>query len=79
MISNSLLTVNLSRLEKERLHRLALRYGLSLQEFSKKVLEELTSEFLEESWRDYESPKVLRASFAKASHEYYFKRMYGAI
>ena len=77
MNSHSSLIISLPRQEKERLSRLALRYGLSLSEFSKKVLEEIISEFPEESFQDYEKPKALRASFSRALREYYFKGFSG--
>ena len=71
MNSNFSLIISLPKQEKERLSRLALRYGLSLSEFSKKVLQELISEFPKESFQDYEKPKALRASFSRALRDYH--------
>lgn len=64
------ITITLPKKDKERLSRLALRYGMSLPEFSRRVLEELTSEIPEESFEDYENPKELRASFARALRDW---------
>lgn len=73
MNSNASIIINLPKQEKERLSRLALRYGLALPEFSKKVLEELTSEFPRESFQDYEKPKALHASFSRALCDYHLR------
>lgn len=64
------LTVNLSKETREKLHRLALQYGFSLQEFSTRILEELSSEFPEESFADYRHPKRLQASLKRAMADY---------
>jgi len=60
------LTIKLSDEQRERLSRLALRYGLSLQEFTRKVLLELDEAFPHESFEDYEDAEALRASFERA-------------
>lgn len=59
-------TMKLPKMEKERLARLALRYGFSLQEFSRYILGELTAYFPEESFADYDRPKALKASLERA-------------
>ncbi|MBI2452706.1 MAG: ribbon-helix-helix protein, CopG family [Parcubacteria group bacterium] len=64
------ITVTLPKKEKERLERLALRYGLSLTEFSRRLLEEISSQIPEESFRDYKNPKELRASFERAIRDW---------
>ena len=64
------ISIELPREEKERLSRLALRYGLSLPEFSRRILQELASEIPEESFDDYEHPAKLRASFKRALHDW---------
>ena len=64
------LIISLRKQEKERLVRLALRYGLSLPEFSQKVLEGVASEISEESFMDYENSRALRASFSRALRDY---------
>jgi len=66
----TVLSIPLSKQEKEKLERLALRYGLSLPEFSRKILGEVTSEITEEAFDDYENPKALRTSFARAMRDY---------
>lgn len=63
---NSVISIPLPKSEAERLSRLALRYGLSLPEFSRWVLTELAAEIPEESFADYSNPEELRASFNRA-------------
>jgi hypothetical protein len=60
------LTVKLNQSEMKRLSRLALRYGLSLPEFTRKVLVELEEAFPHESFEDYDDPEGLKASFDRA-------------
>jgi hypothetical protein len=60
------LTVKLNQTEMKRLSRLALRYGLSLPEFTRKVLVELEEAFPPESFEDYEDAAALKASFERA-------------
>ena len=54
------LTIKLNQTEMKRLSRLALRYGLSLPEFTRKVLVELEEAFPHESFEDYEDAEGLR-------------------
>ncbi len=56
-------TIPVSKQTKEKLQRLALQYGFSLQEFSRRILVELESSFPEERFSDYRNPKQLRSSF----------------
>ncbi|MBI3232182.1 MAG: hypothetical protein HYZ51_03840 [Candidatus Doudnabacteria bacterium] len=60
------ITITLDRQEKEQLNRLALRYGLSLPEFSRKVLTELNDIFPQETFAAYKNPKKLKKSLGKA-------------
>jgi hypothetical protein len=60
------LTIKLNQTEMKRLSRLALRYGLSLPEFTRKVLAELDEAFPQESFKDYEDAEGLKASFERA-------------
>lgn len=64
------ISIELPRDEKERLTRLALRYGLSLPEFSGRILREVASDIPEESFSDYEHPAKLRASFKRALRDW---------
>jgi len=50
----------------KRLSRLALRYGLSLPEFARKVLAELAEAFPQESFGDYQDAAGLKASLERA-------------
>jgi len=60
------LTIKLNQTEIKRLSRLALRYGLSLPEFARKVLAELDEAFPHESFSDFKDAKGLKASFERA-------------
>ena len=73
MASN--LTITLPKKKKERLNRLALRYGLSLKELSRRILEEIASEIPEESLRDYTSPKAVKASLKRALRDWRIGRV----
>jgi hypothetical protein len=48
-----------------RLSRLALRYGLSLPEFSRKVLIELEESFPADSFAEYDRSEELKASLER--------------
>jgi hypothetical protein len=89
---SSQLSIPITRQEKERLSRLALRYGLSLPEFSRHILRELATKTVgfwrrggsratnevaqvpEESFEDYERPRALKASFARALKDWQMGR-----
>lgn len=60
------LTIKLNQTEMKRLSRLALRYGLSLPEFTRRVLAELDEAFPQESFGDYEDAEKLKSSFERA-------------
>lgn len=62
----STVIVKLPKQEKDRLEQLALRYGLSLPELSRRVLTEISSEIPEESFEEYERPRALAASLKRA-------------
>lgn len=64
------ITITLPEKEKERLNKLAVQYGLSLRELGRKVFEQLSSEFPQESWSDYAGPKTLKDSFKRALNDY---------
>lgn len=70
------LTILLPKKEKERLDRLALRYGLSLEEFSRRIFEEITSDIPEESFEDYDNPEGLKSSLQRALRDYRAGRVY---
>ena len=60
------LTIKLNQTEMKLLSRLALRYGLSLPELTRKVLAELEESFPHESLQDYDDAEGLKASFERA-------------
>ena len=70
------ISIALPRDEKERLSRLALRYGLSLPEFSLRILQEVASEIPEESINEYEHPARLKASFKRALRDWKVGRVH---
>lgn len=59
-------TIKLNKSETTRLNRLALRYGLSLPEFARKVLIDIEEAFPPETFDDYDDAKELKMSFARA-------------
>jgi len=69
------IAINLKKGDKERLNRLALSYGLSLPEFSYKILTELSEIFPHESLKDYKNPKKLKASLVKALDDFHHGRI----
>lgn len=66
----STITIALPKEKKVKLERLALRYGLSLPELSRRVLEELAAEMPTESLKDYKHPKRIRASLTRALRDW---------
>ena len=66
----STVTIKLPKQERERLGRLALRYGFSLPEFSRRILEELAAAFPEDSFENYRNPKALKSSFRRALRDW---------
>lgn len=64
------LTIPLPKKDEERLRHFALLYGFSLPEFSRRILQELSSEITKESFADYEHPEKLKASFNRAIRDW---------
>lgn len=69
-MANGRITIELPKRTKDRLARLALRYGFSLPEFSRRVFEELSTEIPEESLDDYKNTDWLRASLRRAVRDW---------
>lgn len=66
---NTSLTITLPKQEKERLNRLALVYGLSMDELSRRIIAEATRTVLEipeESLEEYENADDIRRSLRRA-------------
>ena len=65
-------TINLqfTKSEKERLSKIAMRYGLTLPELAKKVLNEIREQFELESIKDYENPAQIKKSLKNALSDY---------
>lgn len=75
----SSISISLPKEKRERLTRLALRYGLSLPEFSRRILEEVSSDIPEESLSDYENPKELKASVNRALRDWRVGKVHMAL
>lgn len=75
----STVTVKLPKQEKDRLEQLALRYGLSLPELSRRVLTEISSEIPEESLEEYAHPRALATSLKRALKDWRNKRIYARL
>lgn len=68
-MSNTI-TVQLQKRQKEKLHRMAVWYGLSMRDFFSHIIESLTMEMPQESFDDYERPQALRTSFKRGLADY---------
>lgn len=64
------ISVTLPREDRERLTRLALSYGLSLKDFSRRILQGISSDIGAESFADYTNPRALKASFRHALRDW---------
>jgi len=64
------LTIDLPKRTRDRLARFALRYGFSLEEFSRRIFEELGTEIPEESFENYRNAGRLRASLHRALRDW---------
>jgi hypothetical protein len=64
------LTLKIKKSEQDRLNRIAMRYGLSLPELAKRVLEEVREEFELESVNDYKNSKEVLKDIDEAPLEY---------
>lgn len=66
----SQITINLPVQRKEKLTRIALLYGLSLQDLTRHILEEITTTITEESINEYAHPIRIKQSLKKALKEW---------
>jgi hypothetical protein len=64
------LTIKLNQSQMKRLSKLALRYGLSLPEFSRTVLIELEESFPADSFAEYDHSEELKASFERGMNDW---------
>lgn len=62
--------VQLKSKDEEKLNRLAIRYGISIEEFVNRVICELSSEISEESLSEYKNPKKIKSSLKRALSDY---------
>lgn len=64
------LSILLPKRERDRLGRLAVRYGCSLPEFASRVLREFNDALPAEAIKDYENPRELRESLKRAVRDW---------
>ena len=64
------INIKIKESEKAKLSRIALRYGLSLSELARRVLEEVREEFELESINDYKNPKEVLKDIDRALLDY---------
>ena len=62
---NTMIKVSVGQNHAERLHRLALRYGLSLDGFVSHLLSEISTDIPEETLPEYKAPRALSASIKR--------------
>lgn len=75
----STVTIKLPKELRERLQLLALRYGLSLPSFGRRIFEELASEFPEDSFENYRDPLSLKRSFNRSISDWKAGRVYTSL
>ncbi len=64
------INIKLNNSEKQRLSAIAMRYGLTLPDLAKKVLEELKGQFELESIHEYENPSKVAKAVKIALQDY---------
>ncbi|MEK7146801.1 MAG: hypothetical protein AAB772_00935 [Patescibacteria group bacterium] len=71
--------IELKNKDEEKLSRLAIRYGISIEEFINKLIKELSSEIPEESLSEYKNPKKIKNSLKRSLSEYQRGRYFTAL
>ncbi len=64
------INIKLNNSEKQRLSAIAMRYGLTLPDLAKKVLQEVKEQFELESLDEYENPNKVSKAIKTALREY---------
>ena len=64
------INVKLNSSEKQRLSAIAMRYGLTLPDLARKVLQEVKEQFELESLEEYENPDKIKKSIKTALQDY---------
>ncbi|HAZ16601.1 MAG: hypothetical protein A3H59_03380 [Candidatus Jacksonbacteria bacterium RIFCSPLOWO2_02_FULL_43_9] len=64
-------TIKLPPKSARRLQGLALSYGLSLHDFSVRVLEGIASEFPKDAFANYDQPQALKSSFKRGIQDWH--------
>lgn len=64
------INIKLNNAEKQRLSAIAMRYGLTLPDLAKKVLQEVKEQFELESLNEYENPSKIKKSIKTALLDY---------
>lgn len=69
-MNTNTINIPLTKIEENRLARLSLSYGLSLKDFVKLILQEISSDLPTESFEDYDNPEKLKVSYIQAIKDY---------
>lgn len=69
-MTTKILNIPINKNEENRLTRLSLDYGLSLDDFIKFILQEISSKLPTESFEDYDNPEEIKASYIQALKDY---------
>lgn len=64
------INIKLNNSEKQRLSAIAMRYGLTLPDLAKKVLQEVKEQFELESLSEYENPNKVKKAIKTALQDY---------
>ncbi len=64
------INIKLNSSEKQRLSAIAMRYGLTLPDLAKKVLQEIKEQFELESLDEYENPTKVKRAIKTALADY---------
>ncbi len=64
------INIKLNNSEKQRLSAIAMRYGLTLPDLAKKVLQEVKEQFELESIEEYENPGKVKKTIKTALLDY---------
>jgi len=64
------INIKLNNSEKQRLSAIAMRYGLTLPDLAKKVLQEVREQFELESLDHYENPEKIRKTIKRGISDY---------
>lgn len=64
------INIKLNNSEKQRLSAIAMRYGLTLPELTKKILQQIREQFKTESLDEYKNPEKVAKAIKTALGDY---------